>query len=104
MHAAIEKVGRQATDKIIAFGDFCSFSAKTFSWLFGGGLRPKSLRNLIPQLYDIGVSSIPVAAASSPLVQLYVTFRSAGGFPAFTARLSSSTTLARSRSFIFATS
>jgi phospholipid/cholesterol/gamma-HCH transport system permease protein len=60
MHAAIEKVGHQATEKIVSFGDFCTFSAKTFSWLFGGGLRPKSLRNLIPQLYDIGVSSVPV--------------------------------------------
>jgi phospholipid/cholesterol/gamma-HCH transport system permease protein len=59
---AVERIGRSATDLLISFGDFCDFVGRTFRWLAGGGLSWRNLRNLFPQLYEIGVRSVPVVA------------------------------------------
>jgi phospholipid/cholesterol/gamma-HCH transport system permease protein len=60
--ALAEKVGGRTTQLLEDLGDFFVFVGRTFMWLFVGGLRPKNLRLLMPQLYDIGVRSVPVVA------------------------------------------
>ena len=60
--ALAEKVGVRTTDLLAKLGDFFLFVGQTFAWLFAGGFRPKSLRLLMPQFYDIGVRSVPVVA------------------------------------------
>ncbi len=61
-------IGRRTVDSLSAFGDFCDFCGRTFGWLFRTGLRPKSLRQLWPQLYTIGVASVPVVAITGGFI------------------------------------
>src|SRR5678816_1679705 len=64
----VEKVGRNTNDALATFGDFWRFVGRTFMWIFAGGLRWKNLRLLFPQLYDIGVRSIPVIAITGAFI------------------------------------
>jgi phospholipid/cholesterol/gamma-HCH transport system permease protein len=61
-------VGNRTVDLIAAFGDFCDFCGRTFGWLFRTGWRMKSLRELLPQLYTIGVASVPVVAITGGFI------------------------------------
>ena len=58
----VEQVGRSTNNLLAGFGDFCDFVGRTFMWMAMGGLRWKNLRNLFPQLYEVGVKSVPVVA------------------------------------------
>jgi phospholipid/cholesterol/gamma-HCH transport system permease protein len=60
--ALAEKVGVRTTELLENLGDFFVFVGRTFMWLLVGGFRPKNLRLLMPQFYDIGVRSVPVVA------------------------------------------
>src|SRR2546429_595304 len=64
----VEKLGRHTNDSLATFGDFWRFVGRTFMWIFVGGLRWKNLRLLFPQLYDIGVRSIPVIAITGAFI------------------------------------
>ena len=55
-----EQVGRKMTDAVAAFGEFCIFCGRAFLWIFTGWIRPRNLRLLLPQLYEVGVKSVPV--------------------------------------------
>ncbi len=63
-----ERVGHRTEQTLAAFGDFFTFSGRTFMWLFGGGLAPKNLRLLLPQFYEIGVRSVPVVAVTGAFI------------------------------------
>jgi phospholipid/cholesterol/gamma-HCH transport system permease protein len=63
----IERVGRNTNDALAAFGDFFVFCYRAFAWL-GAGLTPKSLRQLLPQMYEIGVRSVPVVAITGAFI------------------------------------
>lgn len=63
MHLVIvEKVGRRTNDVLANFGDFCVFCGRTFGWMGRGITSLKNLRLLLPQMYEIGVRSVPVVA------------------------------------------
>ena len=51
-----------------AQGEFCDFCARTFGWLARSGFRRKSLRQLWPQLFTIGVASVPVVAVTGGFI------------------------------------
>src|SRR3954471_20516612 len=63
-----ERVGRQTNNVLAAFGDFCIFSGRAFLFLFTTGLRPKNLRLLLPQMYEVGVRSVPVVAITGAFI------------------------------------
>lgn len=58
----VETVGRKTNDVLASFGDFFTFCARTFLWLVGGVTSRRNLRLLLPQMYEVGVRSIPVVA------------------------------------------
>jgi phospholipid/cholesterol/gamma-HCH transport system permease protein len=58
--AMVEKVGSRTVELLGNLGDFFVFVGRTFMWLVVGGFRPKNLRLLPPQFYEIGVRSVPV--------------------------------------------
>jgi phospholipid/cholesterol/gamma-HCH transport system permease protein len=64
----IEKVGRDTNNLLAAFGDFCTFVGRTFMWFYSGGLRWKNLRHLLPQMFEIGVKSVPVVAVTGAFI------------------------------------
>jgi len=78
--AYVEKVGKQAVDAVSVFGDFCVFVGRTFLWLFISGLRPKNLRLLLPQMYEVGVRSVPVIAITGAFIGMVLAIESHATF------------------------
>jgi phospholipid/cholesterol/gamma-HCH transport system permease protein len=80
----VEKIGRNTNNALASFGDFCIFAFRTFAWLFTGGLRWRNLRLLLPQMYEVGVRSVPVIAVTGAFigmvmaVETYTQFKSIG--------------------------
>lgn len=65
--AFIERVGRNTNNTLAAFGDFFIFAGRTFAQM-PSIFRWKTLRLLFPQLYEIGVRSIPVIAITGAFI------------------------------------
>jgi phospholipid/cholesterol/gamma-HCH transport system permease protein len=64
----IERVGRDTNQAIAAFGDFCFFVARTFSWMLRGFWKWKNIRLLFPQMYEVGVRSVPVVGITGAFI------------------------------------
>src|SRR5687767_15536944 len=83
-YKTVDHVGRTTVSLLAAFGNFCEFAGRTFKWLFGGGLRWKSIRVMFPQMYEVGVRSVPVVAVTGAFigmvmaVESYTTFQAIG--------------------------
>jgi phospholipid/cholesterol/gamma-HCH transport system permease protein len=82
--AFVENVGRRTTGTLQAFGDFFVFCGRTFVWIFAGALRWKNLRLLPPQMYEVGVRSVPVVCVTGAFIgmvmaiETYSQFRAIG--------------------------
>jgi phospholipid/cholesterol/gamma-HCH transport system permease protein len=63
-----ETIGRQTTNTLAAFGDFFIFCGRTFAWLGVGLSRWKNIRLLLPQMYEVGVRSVPVVAVTGAFI------------------------------------
>lgn len=80
----VERVGRDTNNTLAAFGDFFVFCARTFMWLGFGVFRWRNLRLLFPQMYEVGVRSVPVVAVTGAFigmvmaVETHATFRTIG--------------------------
>jgi phospholipid/cholesterol/gamma-HCH transport system permease protein len=80
--AFVEKVGRRTTGSLEAFGDFFVFVGRTFMWLFVGGLRWKNLRLLPPQMYEVGVRSVPVVCVTGAFIGMVMAIETHAQFKA----------------------
>src|SRR4051812_44603061 len=78
----IEQVGRGTQDAIAAFGDFCLFCGKAFRWIFTGWFSFKNIRVLFPQLYEVGVKSVPVVGVVGAFIGMVM---AGGTYPQFKA-------------------
>jgi phospholipid/cholesterol/gamma-HCH transport system permease protein len=78
----IEKIGRTTNNMLAEFGQFCDFVGHTFFWLIVGGARRKSLRLLLPQLYEIGVKSIPVIGITGGFIGMVMAIETYSQFKA----------------------
>src|ERR1041384_819916 len=72
----IERVGRATNNTLAAFGDFFVFAGRTFLWLFAGGLRPKNLRLVLPQMYEVGFRSVPVVGVTGAFIGMVLEIES----------------------------
>ncbi len=64
----LANVGFQTQTLLGNFGDFSTFVGQVFSWMFGGGLRLKNLRNLPDLIYEVGVRSVPVISVTGAFI------------------------------------
>jgi phospholipid/cholesterol/gamma-HCH transport system permease protein len=78
-----EKVGRNTNDLLATFGDFSIFSGKALRWLFTGWFRWKSFRLLLPQLYEVGVKSVPVVSVVGAFIGMVMAVETYSEFKAF---------------------
>jgi phospholipid/cholesterol/gamma-HCH transport system permease protein len=76
----VEHVGRNTNNTLAAFGDFFVFCARTFMWLGAGAWRWKNLRLLFPQMYEVGVRSVPVVSVTGAFIGMVLAIES---FPQF---------------------
>jgi phospholipid/cholesterol/gamma-HCH transport system permease protein len=65
--AYIEQVGRNTNNTLAAFGEFSIFCARVFRSVFSL-LRWKTLRLVLPQMYEVGVRSVPVVAVTGAFI------------------------------------
>src|SRR4051812_48373189 len=63
----IEQVGRNTNNTLAAFGEFSIFCGRVFQFLFSI-FRLKNLRLLTPQMYEVGVRSVPVVAVTGAFI------------------------------------
>lgn len=80
--AMVRLIWCQVADTLAAFGDLCQFVGRTFMWLFAGGLRPRNLRLLPPQFYDVGVRSVPVVAVTGAFIGMVMAVETYSQFKA----------------------
>jgi phospholipid/cholesterol/gamma-HCH transport system permease protein len=78
----IERVGRSTNNTLAAFGDFFTFVFHMFGWFFGGGLRWKNLRLLFPQMYEVGVRSLPVIGVTGAFIGMVMAIETFSQFKA----------------------
>jgi phospholipid/cholesterol/gamma-HCH transport system permease protein len=78
----IEKIGRTTNNLLAEFGQFCDFVAHTFYWLIVSGARRKSLRLLLPQMFEIGVKSIPVIGITGGFIGMVMAVETYSQFKA----------------------
>src|SRR3954470_17693064 len=84
--AAVERLGHTVTtataNTLASFGDFCAFAGRTFVWLFTGGLNWRNVRLLIPQMYEVGVRSVPVVGVTGGFIGMVMAIESYAQFKA----------------------
>ena len=66
--ALVENLGRRTNNILAVFGDFCVFCGQTFAWLFRLFFKAKTWRLVLPQMYDVGVKSVPVVALTGAFI------------------------------------
>ena len=71
----VEQIGRNTNNTLAAFGEFCIFCARTFLYI-GSVFRWKNLRLLFPQMYEVGVRSVPVVAVTGGFIGMVMAIES----------------------------
>ena len=66
--ALIENLGRRTNNTLAVFGDFCVFCGQTFAWLFTTLFTRRTWRLVMPQMFDVGVKSVPVVALTGAFI------------------------------------
>src|SRR5438132_9794346 len=81
---AIERIGHEAKNLLAAFGDFWRFVGRTFLWMGRGYWRWRNLREIFPQMYEVGTKSVPVIGVTGGFigmvlaVEAYTQFKAIG--------------------------
>jgi len=78
----VEKIGGSAIEVLAQFGDFCIFVWRTITWFFAGVVSRRSWRLLPPQLYEIGVRSVPVVAITGGFIGMVMAVETYSQFAA----------------------
>ncbi len=80
----IESIGQRTNNALAEFGAFWTFFWRAIVGIFRGGLRWRNIRLLFPQLYDVGVKSVPVIAITGAFIgmvmaiETYTQFKTIG--------------------------
>jgi phospholipid/cholesterol/gamma-HCH transport system permease protein len=78
----IEQVGRTTTNIMAAFGDFWVFVGRTFKNLGPTFVRWKNLKQVLPQMYDVGTKSVPVVSITGAFIGMVLAVESFTQFKA----------------------
>ncbi len=79
---AISHLGERTVDGVAGFGDFCRFAGQALRWTFQVGWRPRGLRLLGPQLYEVGTRSVPVVMITGAFVGMVLAVQAVEQFKA----------------------
>lgn len=66
--AQIEIVGRNTLNRVADFGVFCIFCGTALAWTAISLFSPRTWRLIMPQLYEVGVKSVPVVAITGAFI------------------------------------
>lgn len=76
----VETVGRSTNNTLAVFGDFFVFVGQAFRWLFATIFRLRTWRLVLPQMYDVGVRSVPVIAVTGAFIGMVMAIESYNQF------------------------
>jgi phospholipid/cholesterol/gamma-HCH transport system permease protein len=65
---------------IAMWGDFCRFVAHTFTSAGLSWFSPRNIRNVLPQLYDVGAKSVPVVCITGAFIGMVLAVESFNQF------------------------
>lgn len=80
----IENLGRNTKERVSEFGAFCIFVWRTFVSMAGGVFQWRNVREIFPQMYEVGTKSVPVISITGAFigmvlaVEAYTQFKSIG--------------------------
>ena len=81
---SVEALGHRTVltiaDLLEAFGRFCDFAGRAFGWFFRAGFRWKNIRLLVPQMYEVGVKSVPVVSVTGAFIGMVMAIESYNSF------------------------
>lgn len=80
-HELLEHLGRRTTDTLAVFGDFWRFTGRTMAAL-PSMTRWRNLRMVLPQMYEVGVRSVPVVAITGAFIGMVLAIESYTQFKA----------------------
>jgi len=80
--ALIERVGRDTNNSLAAFGDFFVFVGQAFRWFFLTGWKSRTIKLLLPQMYEVGVRSVPVVAVTGGFIGMVMAIETFAQFAA----------------------
>jgi phospholipid/cholesterol/gamma-HCH transport system permease protein len=78
----IETVGRNTNNTLAVFGDFSLFAGNTFRWMFQTFFRWRTWKLVLPQMFDVGVKSVPVIAVTGAFIGMVMAIESYNQFKA----------------------
>src|SRR5712672_474676 len=78
----IEQVGRTTTNLMAAFGDFWIFVGRTVRNIGPTFVHWKNLKQVLPQMYDIGTKSVPVVSITGAFIGMVLAIESYTQFKA----------------------
>lgn len=80
----VEELGRQSlsvtANLLAAFGRFCEFAGQAFGWLGRTGFRWRNIRLLFPQMFEVGVKSVPVVGITGAFIGMVMAIESYTSF------------------------
>ncbi len=82
MYAAVARVGQATLDSVAGFGRFVQFASTALDWFILRADVWCRWRRLSPQLYTVGVASIPVVAITGAFIGMVLALE---GYPQFEA-------------------
>jgi phospholipid/cholesterol/gamma-HCH transport system permease protein len=80
----VEKIGQSTAQSLAAFGDFWRFVGRTFMWMGSSWWRWRNIKEVFPQMYDVGTRSVPVISVTGAFigmvlaVEAYTQFKTIG--------------------------
>ena len=76
-----QRIGQTTFDLLEGFGDFCLFTERTLLWITAI-FRPKNLRLLFEQMFDVGVMSVPVIGVTGGFIGMVMAIETYSQFKA----------------------
>lgn len=74
----LENLGRRTNNALASFGDFCFFVARAFRVMGPSWMRPRNLRLILPQMYEVGTKSVPVVGITGAFIGMVLAIESFG--------------------------
>ena len=79
----VERVGRDTHEVLENFGRFWTYFGVVLRWLVTDGWRWRTFRHVFPQMYEVGVRSVPVVAVTGGFIGMVMAIETFGQFKAF---------------------
>jgi phospholipid/cholesterol/gamma-HCH transport system permease protein len=76
----IETVGQRTVDRIGKFGDFCLFCGQSLFWSVLSTFSARTWRLILPQLFEVGVKSVPVVAITGAFIGMVLSIETHAQF------------------------